>query len=491
MVTNNDTLNPKSESLEILDSRRKFIIESYDRVASQRERWIERNRYYYNYLKKILRFIVEPKSSVLQIKCETGFYLNAVDPQYGLGLDYSVKMVQIAKEKYPHLQFQVQDLENISTKHTFDYILLVNAIGDIIDVQRLLSSLRQSVDPNTRIVIINYNALWQPLISLANFLKLKIKQPTQNWLSSYDIENLLYLTGYEVVKSFNIVFCPIYIPVLSNFLNNIIARLPFIDKMCLHHVFIVRKPVNRKDYGDYSVSVVVPCKNEKDNIEKIVQRMPKMGKGVEIIFCDDKSDDGTPEEVLRVKKKYSEKNIKLIFGSGICKSKNVWAGFQEAKGDIFMILDGDITVIPEELPYFYDAIVEGKGEFINGSRLVYPMAENAMGFSKMLGNKFFSLLFSYLLDQRIKDTLCGTKVFWRNDYSRIKKYIGHWGVEDLWGDYDLLFGATKLNLKILELPVHYFDRKYGYSKMQNVIFNGLRMLKINLTALTKMKFFMN
>ena len=152
-----------------------------------------------------------------------------------------------------------------------------------------------------------------------------------------------------------------------------------------------------------------------------------------------------------------------------------------------MILDADLTVIPEELPLFFNAIVEGRGEFINGSRLVYPMNENSMKFFNVIGNKFFSLLFSYILDQKVKDTLCGTKVMWRKDYFRIKKFIGKWGTEDLWGDYDLLFGAAKINLKIIDLPIHYFDRVYGKTKMTKVIKNGVRMLKISIAALFKLK----
>lgn len=487
-MSNKSPSSKKLNSLDLLKLRKKFITESYDNVASQRDSWIGKNKYYYDYFKKILRFIVESQSSVLQIKCETGYYLDAVNPRYGLGLDYSINMVQVAKDRYKHLDFEVQDLENINIKQKFEYVLLVNALGDVVDVQKLLSGFKDAVDHKTRIIIINYNALWQPLINLANLLRLKIKQPTQNWLSACDMENLLYLTGYEIVKSFNIILCPIYIPVIANFLNNIVARLPLLQRLCLDHVFVVRKVVSRKNYRDYSVSVVIPCKDEKDNIENIVQRIPQIGKHTEMIFCDDKSQDGTVEEILRVKGKYSNKNIKLIYGPGICKSKNVWAGFEAAEGDILMILDADLTVIPEELTYFFEAIVEGKGEFINGSRLIYPMEEGAMNFSKILGNKFFSLLFSYILDQRIKDTLCGTKVFWRDDYFRMKKYIGHWGADDLWGDYDLLFSATKLNLKIIDLPVHYFDRTYGYTKMKNVLFNGTRMLRISLAALTKVKF---
>lgn len=474
--------------LDILNERKKSISDCYNNIASQRNKWIEKNRYYYNYVKKILNFIVEPQSSVLQIKCETGYFLNAVNPKYGLGVDCSAKMVEIAKNNYPHLDFEVQDLENINTTQRFDYILLINALGDVVDIQKMLNRIKFIADSKTRIVIINYNHLWQPIINLAALLKLKMNQPTQNWLSLNDIDNLLHLTGFESVKKTNFILFHKYIPFFSNFLNNIIARLPIIQKLCFNHAIIARKNISRHNYSDFSVSVIIPCKNERGNVLNAVDRIPEMGKFTEIIFCDDRSDDGTAEEVLKVMGQYPNKNIKLICGPGINKARNVWAGFEKAHGDILMILDADLAVIPEELPYFFEAIVEGKGEFINGSRMIYPMQEDAMRSFNILGNKLFSLLFSYLLGQRIKDTLCGTKVLWRNDYYRIKNHIGCWGVEDLWGDYDLLFGATKLNLKIIDLPVHYFERIYGETKMKKVIYNGLRMLRIYLAALEKLKF---
>jgi glycosyltransferase involved in cell wall biosynthesis len=253
---------------------------------------------------------------------------------------------------------------------------------------------------------------------------------------------------------------------------------------------LVARPLGLQESASpVSVSVVIPCRNEKENIAAIVSRMPEMGRWTELIFSDDRSTDGTADEVRRLMALYPHKRIKLVDGPGICKSKNVWNGFEHATGDIFMIFDADSTVIPEELPYFYEALIDGKGDFINGSRLVYPMAEDAMPFHKMVGNKMFSLLFSYILGQRVKDTLCGTKVFWRDDYERMKSYFGAWGPQDRWGDYDLLFSASKLNLKIVDLPVHYFERLHGTTKMSSVITNGIRMMAMVLVAFKKLRFF--
>jgi glycosyltransferase involved in cell wall biosynthesis len=237
----------------------------------------------------------------------------------------------------------------------------------------------------------------------------------------------------------------------------------------------IAKPRNEEDV---TVSVIVPCRNEAANIQPAVERIPEMGRQTEIIFCDDKSTDGTAAEVRRMQSLYPEREIRLIEGPGICKAENVWSGFRAARGDVLMILDADLTVMPEELPAFLRALVHGNGSLINGSRLVYPMQQYAMKTANFAGNKFFGLVFSFLLDQRIKDTLCGTKVLWRRDWLRLEPSLGSWGIQDLWGDYELLFGASKLNLEILEVPVHYQERIHGVTKMTKVISNGLRMLNI-------------
>jgi glycosyltransferase involved in cell wall biosynthesis len=243
----------------------------------------------------------------------------------------------------------------------------------------------------------------------------------------------------------------------------------------VHVARLIPRPV---EPGELTVSVVVPCKNERDNIADAVRRIPQLGKKTEIIFCDDQSTDGTAEEVRRMQETHREKDIRLENGPGVSKARNVWTGFEAATGDILVILDADLTTMPEELPYFIEAIASGSAEFINGSRLVYPVPQGAMKGANMLGNKFFSIVFSYLLSQRVKDTLCGTKVLWRGDWERMKPLLGSWGVEDRWGDYELLFGASKLNLRIVDLPVHYQERIYGTTKMTRVFQNGLIMLKM-------------
>jgi len=462
------------------------------RIALRREGWIDRNKYYYELLNRLLRFLVEPQKRVLSVRCGTGNLLTVVQLAEGKGIDICPEIVEIAQQRNPSLEFAVAfpDKEEFRTvfkpEEKFDYILF-NDIGDTVDVLQALRNLKPLCRRHTRILVITYNHLWEPLVTFAEWIGTKVPRTEQNWLSTLDIANLLKLAGFEALETHRLVILPKYVPLVSAFLNRFCARLPLLKRLCMTQVVIGRllpPPVPKEEL---SVSVIVPCKNERGNVEDAVQRMPQLGRQTEIIFCDDQSTDGTAEEVLRVQSLYSDKDIRLERGPGVAKSRNVWTGFGAATGDILMILDADLTTIPEELPYFVDVIASGQAEFVNGSRLVYPVPKGAMTTANMLGNKFFSIAFTYLLGQPVKDTLCGTKALWRSDWERIKPMLGSWGVEDRWGDYELLFGAAKLNLKILDLPVHYQERIYGSTKMTRVFRNGLIMLKMCWHGFLKLK----
>ncbi len=465
---------------------RRSIREKNNSIAQQREGWIKRNPYYYSEVLKSLRFIISEGSTVLHVRCSTGFLLNELKPSVGVGIDDSDKQIEIASAAYPGLTFHHQSPERPKVEGIFDYII-ISSVEDIVDLKAMLDGLKQNATRATRFILLHYNYLWHPLVQLAETLHLKIPQRLHNWLSLNDINNILHLSYYEPVHTKKIVLFPFYIPLLSYALNRFVARFPLLRELTMTRLTVARLLDIKTD--EYSVTVVVPCKNEVGNIENAVTRIPEMGKGTEIIFGDDNSTDGTKEKVQEMIKKYPNRNIKVFDGPGICKAENVWTCFDQAGGDILMILDADLTVIPEELPYFYEAITRNYGEFINGSRLVYPMHRDAMKPVNMLGNKFFSTLFSYILDTKIKDTLCGTKVLWREDYRKIKKLRGTWGIQDRWGDYELIFGAAKQHLKHIDLPVHYMDRTYGETKMTNRFRNGWIMLRMSLISLMKIKFY--
>jgi SAM-dependent methyltransferase len=446
-------------------------------IAPRRENWIRANRYFYDRLKRVLRFIVEPQKRVLDIRCETGHLLAAVSPSYGVGVEISDAMADCARGLHPGLQFVKSDPETLALNETFDYILF-NHIFDTVDILRAFERIRQHCTPETRVIVINYNHLWEPILRLASKIGLRSRFVEPNWVSENDVRGFLKLAGFRPVRKHRLLLFPKWIPLFSALVNGFFARLPGLRRLCLMQVMVARPVTEPKREEDVTVSVVIPCRNEAGNVPHAVERIPDMGRRAEILFCDDKSTDGTADEVRRMQTLYPEKDIRLLEGPGICKAENVWTGFRAARGDVLMILDADLTVMPEELPMFLRALVTSRGDFVNGSRLVYPMPDLAMKFANILGNKFFGLLFSFLLDQRIKDTLCGTKVLWRKDWERMQPHLGSWGIKDLWGDYELLFGASKLHLEIVEVPVHYQERIHGVTKMTRVFANGLRMLRI-------------
>jgi glycosyltransferase involved in cell wall biosynthesis len=182
-----------------------------------------------------------------------------------------------------------------------------------------------------------------------------------------------------------------------------------------------------------------------------------------------------------------DRDIKVLVQKGRGKGDAVRLGFSQASGDLLMILDADLSVAPEDLPQFYDALVKGKGEFINGSRLVYAKDPQAMRFLNLLGNKFFALLLTRLLGQPVKDTLCGTKVLYRCDYERIARGRAYFGDFDPFGDFDLLFGAAKQNLKIIEIPIRYRQRIYGTTNISRFT-HGWLLVQMCVHAARKLLF---
>ena len=461
------------------------IIEFWNDTALERAKWKRRNRFYYQEQERYFSFIIPPQSNVLEVGCGTGELLNAVRPSYGIGIDISPNMIEIAKKKYPHLKFFVQDVDNLDIDEEFDYIIISDLIGDLSDVHKSFENLKKVCHKGTRIIISYNNYLWQPILKLGELFHMKIKQPVQNWLTPYDVGNLLKLSDFDVIRYERKILFPKNIPILNYLINRIIANLPVVNHLCLTFIVIARLRIIENH--DYSVSIIIPARNEKGNIEDAIIRTPKFGKSQEFIFVEGGSHDGTYEEILRVQGKYKNFNIIVMKQSGKGKGNAVREGFEKGSGDILMILDADLTVPPEDLSKFYSALQKNHGEFINGCRLVYQMEKQSMRFLNLLANKFFSLFFTFILGQRLKDTLCGTKVLFKKDYEKIKANREYFGDFDPFGDFDLLFGASKLGLKILDLPVRYKERKYGSTQIRRFA-HGWLLLKMSLYGAKKIKF---
>jgi ubiquinone/menaquinone biosynthesis C-methylase UbiE len=475
----------RGRALYLLTKSEKIIF--FDSVAEKRTKWRKKGTYYHRELEKYIQFLIPPNSSVLEIGCGTGELLASLKPSRGLGIDFSPKMVEVAKRNFPNLEFQVADLEDLKITETFDYVLLIEVIGHVDDIQNAFGQLKKVCRPDTRVIVIYFNYLWEPILKFSEAVGLRMKRPIQHWLPLEDIENLLRLNGFEVIKKGYRYLCPVYIPFVSTFFNKFLANMPFFWRLSLNEVIVARIPWRRKGLNEVTCSIIIPCRNEGGNIEDIIRRIPEMGKQIEFVFVEGHSQDGTLEECYRVQRAYPDKDIKVIVQDGVGKGDAVRKGFSQAKGDVLMILDADLTVAPEDLPKFFEAITSGKGEFIHGSRLVYQMERQAMRRLNLLGNKFFSLAFTYLLEQRLRDTLCGTKVLWRLDYEKIVAGRDYFGNFDPFGDFDLLFGAAKLNLKIVEIPIKYRERTYGTTQISR-FWHGLLLLKMTFFALWKIKF---
>ena len=468
------------------EKRRAF----FDEVASQHLSPGPFKRYYNDRLSKWLKFNVPEGASILDLGCGLGDLLASLKPSFGVGVDFSEKMISLAQQRHPELTFIQADVAQLNLTEQFDFIILSNLVGDLVDILQVFAGLETLSHDRTRVIVTNFNYLWSPLVKFAEYINIKPRQREQNWLEMSELQNLLLLTGFETVKSSKDMLFPVHVPMIAELINNYLGLIPGLSKLSANELVIAR-PSHRTLHKEYSVSVIVACKDERGNIEELVKTVPKMGLWTEIIFVDGHSEDGTVEEIQRCIDEIDKLNpslsaVRVMEQQGKGKGDAVRMGFDAADGDVLMILDADITVCSEELPKFYYALSEGKGEFINGSRLVYPMDDQAMRFLNLLGNHFFGKLFSWLLDQRLTDTLCGTKVLFKKDYEAIKQGRAFFGDFDPFGDFDLLFGAAKQNMKICEVPVRYRNREYGEIKISRFR-HGLLLLKMSALAFKRFK----
>ncbi|MBI4039344.1 glycosyltransferase [Candidatus Daviesbacteria bacterium] len=451
----------------------------FDATAAEYDYWKKKARYYYSFVKNIYKSYIPPGRDVLEIGCGTGEILASVSPGLGVGIDNSLLMIKQARRKFPQYKFLVDDAQAISKiKQQFSYIIMSDLVEHVYDVQTILEQARKLLKPQGQIILTCINPLWSPIFDLAEKLKLKAAEGPHKWVSSLHLKNMLEQAGYRIKESGHTFIIPKKIPLLSDLINRILPKLPVLRQLCIIQYFVAEAAPFPQQVA-YSISVVIPCFNEEDNVQDCIRQVPSMGKFTEIIVVDDGSGDQTAIRARALISKYP--NLKVI--SYKPNRGKVWAvkeGLDQAKGDIVMIWDADRTVPAEELPRFYDVIAHGQGSFVNGTRMVYPMERQAMKTLNVLGNTFFGWLYSWILSTTITDTLCGTKALLKKDYLNIKM-----GTEP-WGDFDLLFGAGRLGLTIREAPVHYKMRVAGQSKMRTLRY-GMVVAKMSLIGIWRFK----
>ncbi len=464
-------------------------LDSVERQIREHRTWDARNRYYHDQLRRAFRMHIPPGARVLEIGCGIGDFLADLKPSRGLGVEFSQTLVDLARRAHPELDFRLVSEDAFEFAEPFDYIVLANSIGSLKDIQSVLTRLRQACRPDTRLVIAYFNALWEPILNLASFLNLRRKAKGLNWLSVQDVHNLCELSGFDITRETTDLLFPKKIPLLASLVNRVLARIWPLTGANLITMFVARPDVPPENAERLTVSVIVPTRDERGNIGDAIERTPDMGAHTELIFVDGNSTDGTVEQIERLRCLHPDRDIKLLHqGTGRGKGDAVRKGFAAAGGDVLMILDSDLTVAPEDLPKFLDVIASGQAEFVNGSRLVYPMEAQAMRFLNKCANRFFGILFSWLLNMRIRDTLCGTKALLRRNYDKIADNRHYFGEFDPFGDFDLIFGAAKAGLKFAEIPVRYGARRYGQIKIRRFR-DGWLLMRMSWIALKKLKMY--
>ncbi len=479
----NDQANGGKPGFEAYSSERRRYWDEFARSPGQQKGL---RAFYQKKLSTIYCSLIPPGSRVLELGCGQGDLLAALQPSYGLGIELSPVFVEQAQQRHPHLHFQQGDVHSLKLDEQFDYIICSDLVNDLWDVLLGFERLLPHCKDTTRLILNAYSRVWEMPRRVAEKLGLVNKQLAQNWLTANDLNNLLYLAGYEPIRAFTSILCPVYVPLLGVLLNRYLGRIWPFDKLGLANL-VVARPRPQPKAVEPVVSVIVPARNEEGHIPEIFRRVPAMGAGTELVFVEGHSRDDTYGAIEREIQKHPHLKVKLIKQPGIGKGDAVRAAASQASGELLMILDADLTVAPEDLPQFYQAWRSGKAELVNGVRLVYPMDEQAMRFMNQVANKFFSVAFTWLLDQSVKDTLCGTKVLGRSHYEMILANRHWFGAIDPFGDFDLLFGAAKYNLRIVDLPIRYGARKYGETNIQRWR-HGWLLLKMMMVALNKLKF---
>ncbi|MEM9295369.1 MAG: glycosyltransferase [Planctomycetota bacterium] len=470
-------------------------IARWDRVADSLESGgVRLSGPYHRRLEHVYGLNIPKGARVLEVGSARGDLLASLEPAEGVGVDFSSKMVEAARKRHPGLTFLEADAQQLAdaVDGTFDYVVLSDLVNDLRDVQAVLEQVHKFCTADTRVVINTYSRLWEKPLAAVGKAGLARPMIGQNWLTPHDLRNLLHLAGFETLRTWQEVLLPMRIPALAPLCNRVLVKLPGLRHLALSN-FLIARPAptaaNRPKPEDVVVSVLVPARNEAGNIEAILRRTPQMGAGTELIFVEGNSSDATWDTIQRVAAEHEGwgKGVQTMQQDGKGKGDAVRKGFDAATGDVLMILDADMTVPPEDLPRFFDAWCSGKGEFVNGVRLVYPMADQAMRLFNLMGNKFFSYAFTWLLGQPVRDTLCGTKVLSRADYRRVADGRQYFGDFDPFGDFDLLFGAAKLNLRICDLPIRYQARTYGDTNIDRWS-SGVLLLRMTAYAARRLKF---
>lgn len=461
--------------------------------ANLLKRLRRRNRFFHSQVNRLIEAQMRPESTLIDLGCGDGELIASLGTtlKNAVGVDIDSQAIDDAQARGIDAEFMCSAVEELTAPPLSapDYIVMSMLLDQTYDVYTILEMVHEWSEAKTRLIVVTYNRLWRPFLRLAELLRLKAVNPNENYVPRSEVVNLLETCDFEITKQLDGVLIPIHIPLIARLFNRWLAPLPLLRHLGLVHL-IVARPLAKRPIAEESVSIVIAARNEEGHISELLDRIPEFGSSQEVIFVEGGSSDGTWEAIQREIEQRPISGSRRLLGlqqSGKGKGDAVRAGFSSAQGDILMILDADISVPPEELPRFYDALRRDACEFANGSRLIYPMEDKAMRFLNIIGNKIFGLMFTYLLGQPVRDTLCGTKVLRRDDYERIAANRARFGELDPFGDFDLLFGASAQGMRIRDIPVHYKERRYGTTNISRFR-HGLLLLRMSRLAAVKLKF---
>lgn len=423
---------------------------------------------------KYCRFFIPEKRRILMFGGRDRDFLERLQPAFGV----VVNTVPGQDGRFHDGQSAVviHDItaaELSQSQEKFDFVIIDTILASISDIQNFLTSLQEKVGPASRIIINSRNPLLCFLPGRLSPLGGAGAAPRPIRLRRRDLMNFLTISGYEVVRVQPYLLFPWSIPLLSSLFNRLLAKLPLLQRCCLRFLTVARPSSKPDDLRNATVSVVITCRDEEGNIADLVRRIPAMGDKTEIVFVEGHSTDDTVGKIKEMIAQYPEKDIRLYHQTGIGQGDAFRLGCERARGDFLVWLEADLTTPPEEARHIWEAYADGHGEYINGSRFVYPMAPGAMPPANYLGNRFFSLVLSLVTGQRFTDTLCGFKGIPKNFYTAIVSRRDFFDALDPFGDFLLVLGAVKHNLKIAEVPVHYLPRQYGTPKAYGKSFTGL------------------
>lgn len=419
--------------------------------------------YYYNLIKGLLKFLIPDNKRILYYGCYNDEVVYSLKPSAAVVVNEEVKertstkaAIEFVQSKY-HLYKPVEK---------FDFVILDIAIGNTENINLLLVNIAKACTKHTRIIIHQENYLWRPALNLAAFFGLKKHEKTQNWLSVKDVETYLKAAGFEATRTYRKNIFPLKLGFIGPLINYFFSIIPVFDFLKLDQFIIARGTASfdRENFYPSSLTICLTVKDEEFNIEPIVSSLPVLCENQEILFVEGHSTDNTAKEIERMKTLFPRKNIHLIKQPGKGQGDAIRKGFKEAKGDIIILYEGDGTSEPHDIQYFYEAMKNGQFEFIEGSRLVYPLSHKSMPFVNKAGNVFFAKWFSFFLNQRTTDVLSGIKAILKKDFDNVYDTWGFIGIPDPFGDFELLYGAARYGLKIGEIPIHYKPRTHGNSK---------------------------